>query len=69
MESYGVWPLVVKLHWFGVVLELRGLSIAIKAMLEICMKSVVEVVMCGMKVIRHAGVYSRMIILDDQARQ
>ena len=24
---------------------------------------------CGMKVIRHAGVDSRMIILDDQARQ
>ena len=24
---------------------------------------------CGMKVLRHAGVDSRMIILDDQARQ
>ena len=30
----------------GVVLELRSLSIVIKAMLEICMRSVVEVVIC-----------------------
>ena len=30
----------------GVVLELRSLSIVIKAMLETCVRSVVEVVIC-----------------------
>ena len=29
----------------------------------------IVICMLGMKVIRHAGVDSRMIILDDQARQ
>ena len=33
------------------------------------MALVLCVCVCGMKVIRHAGVDSRMIILDDQARQ
>ena len=37
--------------------------------LSVAVCTYMAVYLCGMKVIRHAGVDSRMIILDDQACQ